>query len=217
MRALQSYADASFQSYTKESSTVQRGLALAAIAIVWLYAGGLTADKGFDHIIRSVLTVPLVVGTLIASVLFLFFDVLQYAISSLILAGYRNALSKTLGSDDFTSNLAGRARDGWESYFGKKLAWRITREGHGLADVDNSEKQPASNTEAIARARQVLAKSSVARDSVAAARVEAFLDSQLLPSELTRTSFGMFCAKSLCLVAAYGMLLAQIVRIVLAA
>lgn len=206
-----------YEQNSKEASTVIRGLALSAVAIIWLYAGGLGLTDKFQDTVSSLAGDKLVLIALALAFLTLFLDVLQYVISTIILQRYRSVLRKLLAVDRYALPIPDDLIKEWRSFFGVRVAWSIAEVYlNGRTEGGQSTIGPENSDQAIAYARAALLElsaESLDGDTSNSSNLTDFLNSPVVPTVLLSISSRIFYLKILSLLFAYGFLLFTVLQI----
>jgi hypothetical protein len=107
-------ADTEYQAYTSQVSLIVRTLALAAIAVIWLFASGRpTGTEAASVIFQNVRSSAVLTAALALSLGVLVLDLLQYVWASFAWGTYRWCLEQIFVNDDWDQVLSYRARLGW--------------------------------------------------------------------------------------------------------
>jgi hypothetical protein len=194
--AVYARADEEYQAYTSQVSLITRTLALAAIAIIWLFASskqGLTLSP-FNALRRLESARPLLLSLSFA-LCTLVTDLLQYVWGSLAWGAYRWSLDQLLVNDPFDpSDLSMRVRFGWAlarlSGIVKKLEYDTTK-----ATV----KPPAWR----ARRERLRKRFSALRSGDKEAELQAVLNSSWAPLIINRVASLFYTLKICTLLTCY--------------
>ncbi len=150
-------ADEEFQSYTGQTSTVARSLAIAGIGVVWLYAGSGADGASFVELVKHIQENALMSIALVACFGSLTLDLLQYAVSSFRSGRYSRVLEVVLNEDDYAAaSFTGRVRWAWYSSYGLDLAQYIVEAADGSPSASSGVSAAEHNRTLVQRARILL-------------------------------------------------------------
>lgn len=195
--------------YTAQASGVVRSLALAMIAISWLFGGGLGhAELSPEEVVENVLGSTSLRVASMAAVVCLLIDVIHYHWGALVWARYSRGLNEILVNDDFVSPDPDPAiRRAWK----RAARWGLVdnvvyyAERTAGAPVPGKMKGDAFSTP-ISEARWYLAHAEQAKG------MGRILGSRWSPTWINASIGVMFWGKALFVFTAYGAFLIYLVN-----
>lgn len=106
-------ADSRYREYTTQASTVARSLALSAIAVVWLFAGGLAGkDATPEQLLANVRSATALDVALRFALLALLLDLLQYVWAAAAWGRFHREIEGVVRGDNGTTAFK-EVRDAW--------------------------------------------------------------------------------------------------------
>jgi hypothetical protein len=198
--------------FTERTSTIVRSLSITAIAITWLFAGGLTivapavvAPMGVtvespEMLVRALKSTTSLEWSLVAALLALLFDFLQYVWESLAWLLYRWSLGVILRAKH-PASLTSREIRAW------RVAWafRIARRIEDLSSGELGRKTADGQWLPWADRRTNLINALTSLPQTKASR--RFRDSRFSPATISRPAGLLYVAKIAAIAASYGALL----------
>lgn len=132
------FAAEQYKASSSQASTIVRSLALSSIAVIWLFAGGLTPqDASPQQLLDQISCAGWLQVGLITALVSLFFDLVQYVWATALWGGYHRALYGVLERDDSNKPFTGDVRSVWE----RAAAWGIVRQ---IEVVTQADSDPAN-------------------------------------------------------------------------
>jgi hypothetical protein len=131
-----------------QTSTIVRSLALSAIAVIWLFSGGLTPkDATPQRLLQQIQDAGWLQVGLIAALASLVLDLLHYVWATCCWGGFHRALDGVLERDDGAEPLSGDVEKVWN----RAARWKIVDQIEQLTGTSGY-----SQTERLTQARTAL-------------------------------------------------------------
>lgn len=215
LNSLAQVANDEYRRYSEQTSSITRSLALAGVALVWLYRtqdSGITALPAFT---QTLLGSPILLIVLLLFVAALVADLMQYTQASYKWLRYRNTIARIADYDDFSNALpTDRALKAWSNRYGLDLAnsisYQVSKSPGVLTQFTTASP---NNGVTVWRARKFLDNPS--QFGVSASNAQKIKERTFIPRHVTITTNLLFWTKNLFTSIGYILLLGSLVSNIL--
>jgi|GEM_PF-3795352 len=187
------HAEQQYQTYTTQTSAITRSLAITAVAVVWLFGGGLIAkDATPEVLLARIQASEGLEAALLLALAALVLDLLQYAWGSLSWGTFHRRLDDVLEADDGHGSVGEGTDKAWARARKIGLVGQLERAAGLDPPADWGSRRDA--VRAVVHPRDGAKRSP---------SVQRFLDRAAAPRGLTTVTAVLFAAKFLALCASY--------------
>lgn len=209
--ALTQAANSEYRRYTEQTSTITRSLALAGVALVWLYRSQDSGATALPTFTQTLIGAPILLITLAIFVASLGADLIQYALSAYKWLRFKHTLSRIADSDDFSAQQpTGRALSAWSNRYGLDLAQSLAYQASTSPNVNALFSSPAASNDILVwRARKIL--HSPAQVGLSDEEAKQIREHLFVPSHVTSGTNALFWIKVALTATGYLVLLLSLV------
>jgi len=144
-------ADRSVHDYTTQASAIARSLALAVVAIVWLFAGGPSNSSSFTVTVRSISHDEWLLTSLVTALFALTLDAVQYLLGAFLWTVWKSQLVRMLVRDKLEGPPDTTVAKAWNSRAGKRVARILNTSGQGPPGVTAAHDEDVEAARATLR------------------------------------------------------------------